>query len=109
MTERPTQIHRHLVYRNLTYGTAGRFNELQRAKNELLTGAGLRPYAVWCPALGGLHHMTLVCDFPSLDAFQRQGQALGDIDGYKQLNAQQMELVIVGTARDEMLKLEVPA
>jgi hypothetical protein len=103
----PPQPHQHRVHRNITYGNAGRFVELQQQKNELLAAAGLVSYAVWAPALGGLHHLTLTAEFPSLAAFQAQGAALGSIDGYAALNAQQLALVIEGTARDEMVKLEL--
>jgi hypothetical protein len=103
----PPQLHQHRVYRNITYGNAGTFVDLQRQKNELLTAAGLVPYAVWAPALGGLHHLVLTADFPSLAAFQAQGAAAGGLPGYKDLNAEQLTLVILGTARDEMVKLEL--
>jgi hypothetical protein len=103
----PDQVHQHRVYRNITYGNAGRFVALQREKNELLAVAGLTPYRVWAPALGGLHHLTLTAEFPSLAAFQAQGASVGAIPGYGDLNAQQLALVIEGTARDEMVKLEL--
>ena len=101
------QLHQHRVYRNVTYGNAGAFIALQRQKNELLAAAGLVPYAVWAPALGGLHHLVMTADFPSLAAFQAQGAAAGGLAGYKDLNAQQLAYVIEGTARDEMVKLEL--
>ncbi|QYG94042.1 hypothetical protein HC251_17430 [Iamia sp. SCSIO 61187] len=107
MTDIPAQLHQHRVYRNLHFGTAGAFIALQREKNQLLVDAGLRPYAVWAPALGGLHHITMTCDFPSLHDFQVQGASTGAIEGYGALNARQLELVIEGTARDEMVKLEL--
>ncbi|HMG43752.1 MAG TPA: hypothetical protein VK611_20640 [Acidimicrobiales bacterium] len=107
MTDHPPQLHQHRVYRNVTYGKAGQFIALQKEKNALLVAAGLTPYHVWAPALGGLHHLVMTAEFPSLAAFQAQGASLGAVDGYGDLNAEQLALVIVGTARDEMVKLEL--
>jgi hypothetical protein len=107
MTEAPPQLHQHRVYRNVAYGKAGEFLALQREKNDLLVAAGLTPYTVWAPALGGLHHLVMTAEFPSLAAFQAQGAALRTVAGYGDLNARQLALVIEGTARDEMLKLEL--
>ncbi|MDY7105935.1 MAG: hypothetical protein S0880_32520 [Actinomycetota bacterium] len=102
-----TKVHQHRVYRNVTYGLVGQFNDLQRQKNELLVAAGLVPYAVWAPALGGLSHMVMTAEFPSMAAFEEQGAAIGAIEGYGALHAEQTSLVVPGTARDEMVKLEV--
>lgn len=101
--------YRHQVLRNLRYDGLARFTELQRQKNAMLAEADLRPYAIWAPAFGGLHHLVLEAEFDSLEAFERQQDLAKKLEGYSAANAEQMTLVLPGTASDRMIKLSLPA
>lgn len=100
--------YRHQVLRNLEFGMLGRFKELQAAKNELLVAADLTPYAIWAPAFGGLHHMVLEAEYDSMASFEEEWAAAKALEGYGDLNAQQLECVIPGTAEDRLQRLSAP-
>jgi uncharacterized membrane protein (DUF485 family) len=104
-----SNAYRHLVMRNLTFGTLPRFTELQKQKNELLVAAGLTPYAIWAPAFGGLHHLVLEASFVTMASFEEEWTATKQIEGYATLNAAQLECVIEGTAHDAFQRLGLPA
>ncbi len=100
--------YRHQVLRNLHFGTLAKFTALQEKKNALLAEAGLTPYAIWSPAFGGLHHLTLEATFPSMAEFERQHLATKQIDGYAALNAEQLTYVIEASAEDRLQRLSLP-
>ena len=97
--------YRHTVIRHLIYGSLPEFLQLQRRKNDVLAGAGLVPYAVWAPAFGGMHHMTLEARFPTMAAFEEQHLATKTIPEIATINERQLELTIVGTAADALQRI----
>lgn len=101
----PTLTYRHQILRNLKYGTLPTFMAAQRKKNALLAEAGLTPYAVYAPAFGGLHHMVLEASFASMAAFEAEHLATKKLPGMAELNAEQLECVIEGSARDHLQRL----
>ena len=102
-------MYRHQVLRNLHFGTLATFTSLQEKKNALLAEAGLTPYAIWSPAFGGLHHLTLEASFSSMAEFERQHLASKQIAGYAALNAEQLECVIESSAQDRLQRLSLQA
>jgi hypothetical protein len=98
-------IYRHLVMRNLAFGTLPKFVALQKEKNALLEAAGLTPYVIWSPAFGGLNHLVLEAHFPSMADFEKEHTATKSIDGYAALNAQQLDYVLPGTASDTLQRV----
>jgi len=100
--------YRHQILRNLAFGTLPRFTQLQRQKNELLTAAGLTPYAIWAPAFGGLHHLVLEASFESMAAFESEHLATKQLAGLAEINAAQLECVLPGTAEDRLQRLGLP-
>ncbi|MYZ36570.1 MULTISPECIES: NIPSNAP family protein [unclassified Streptomyces] len=101
--------YRHQILRNLAFGTLPTFTRLQEQKNALLVAAGLTPYAIWAPAFGGLHHLVIEASFTSMSAFEKEHAATKQIAGMAALNAQQLECVIPGTARDRLQRLGLAA
>ncbi|MFE7977433.1 hypothetical protein [Streptomyces shenzhenensis] len=101
--------YRHQVLRNLTLGSLGRFLDLQRKKNALLAAHGLTPYRVWSPAFGGLYHLVLEADFPSMARFEDEHRASKALGEMAELNAAQLDLVIEGTAHDRLQRLSLAA
>jgi hypothetical protein len=101
--------YRHQIMRNLKFGTLPVFTKLQQQKNDLLVEAGLTPYAIWAPAFGGLHHLVLEAGFESMAAFEAEHLATKKIAGMAELNAQQLECVLPGTAEDRLQRLGLAA
>jgi hypothetical protein len=97
--------YRHQVFRNLAYGTLPKFMALQREKNELYESHGLTPYRVWAPAFGGLHHMVLEAEFPSMAEFEREHGVAKGVARIAEINAAQLAYVIEGTATDTLQRL----
>jgi len=97
--------YRREVHRTLKFGTLATFVQLQREKNELLAKAGCTPYRVWAPAFGELHHLVLEASFSSLAAFEEEGHTIGQLDGIVEIDRQQIELVMPGTAFDKLSKV----
>ncbi|GAA1017275.1 hypothetical protein Aple_094370 [Acrocarpospora pleiomorpha] len=101
--------YRHQILRNLRYGTLPAFLKLQQEKNELYTAEGLTPYRVWAPAFGGLHHLVLEAEFPTMSDFERQHATAKTITRVAEINAAQLEHVIEGTAEDRLQRLGLDA
>ncbi|MEO3857945.1 hypothetical protein [Acrocarpospora sp. B8E8] len=101
--------YRHQILRNLRYGTLPAFMKLQREKNELYAAEGLTPYRVWAPAFGGLHHLVLEAEFPTMTEFERQHVTAKSVARVAEINAAQLEYVIEGTAEDRLQRLGLDA
>jgi hypothetical protein len=97
--------YRHQILRNLRYGTLPEFMSLQREKNDLYRAHGLTAYRVWAPAFGGLHHMVLEAEFPSMAEFERQHGVVKGIARIAEINAAQLRCVIEGSAADRLQRL----
>jgi hypothetical protein len=89
----------------LKYGTLAKFVELQKEKNSLLVAAGCTPYRVWAPAFGELHHLVLEAAFTSLAQYEEEGVAIQALGRVGEIDREQIDLVMPGTARDQLSKV----
>ncbi len=97
--------YRREVHRTLKFGTLDAFIELQKEKNALLSEAGCTPYRVWAPAFGELHHLVLEATFPSLAVYEEEGTAIRAVARVSAIDREQIDLVMPGTARDQLSKV----
>jgi hypothetical protein len=98
---------RYEVMRHVQYGKIGEFLALQQQKNELLEKHGLKPYTVFCPAFGGLHHLTMEVNYDSIEEYAAEAKVAEGIEEMGAINGALIQLVVPGTAQDQLRKTQL--
>jgi hypothetical protein len=98
---------RYEVMRHVQYGKIGEFLALQQQKNDLLIANGLKAYTVFCPAFGGLHYLTMECNYESIEEYAAQAKVAEGIKEMGPINGGLIALVVPGTASDQLRKTQL--
>jgi hypothetical protein len=98
---------RYEILRHIQYGKIGEFLSLQEKKNAILQANGLKPFTILCPAFGGLHHITIECDYESIEEYAAQSRAWEGLSELGPINGAMIELVVPGTAEDRLRKTQL--
>jgi hypothetical protein len=98
---------RYEVMRDVQYGKIGEFLALQEKKNAVLQGAGLKPFTVLCPAFGGLHFLTMECNYASIEEYAAEAKVAEGLADIGPINAALIQLVVPGSARDQLRKTQL--
>jgi hypothetical protein len=98
---------RYEVMRDVQYGKIGEFLALQEKKNAVLVAAGLKPYTVFCPAFGGLHFLTMECNYESIEEYAAEARAAEGLADLGPINGALIQLVVPGSARDQLRKTQL--
>jgi hypothetical protein len=98
---------RYEVMRHVQYGKIGEFLSLWEQKNKLLQANGLKPYTVFCPAFGGLHHLTMEVNYASIEDYAAEAKVADGLEEMRPINAGLIALVVPGTAHDQLRKTQL--